>query len=56
MNNSKKFTVVNVGSQVEAIQYENQEDNQITIDLIGLNFYTVSDEYKRKFLTIHAHL
>lgn len=28
----------------------------MTIDLIGLAFYGVSDEYRRKFLTIHAHL
>lgn len=26
------------------------------MDCIGLSFYHVSDEYKRKFLTIYAHL
>ena len=25
-------------------------------DLIGLSFYTVSEQYKKKFITLHSHL
>lgn len=28
----------------------------MTNDLIGLSFYSVSEQYKRKFLTLHSHL
>jgi hypothetical protein len=35
------------------LQYEEKDDLALTNDLIGLSFYTVSDQYKRKFLTLH---
>lgn len=45
-----------MGSQIDNMQFDYQEENQMIIDLIGLTFYGVSDEYRRKFITIHAHL
>jgi hypothetical protein len=36
--------------------FENQKDDlALTNDLIGLSFYEVSDQYRRKFLTLHTH-
>ena len=32
-----------------------RDDWQMQHDLIGLSFYEVSDQYKRKFLTLHSH-
>lgn len=36
--------------------FESQRDDlALTNDLIGLSFYEVSDQYRRKFLTLHTH-
>ena len=35
--------------------FEEKDDLTLTNDMIGLTFYLVSDQYKRKFLTLHSH-
>lgn len=35
--------------------FEEKDELTLTNDLIGLTFYQVSDQYRRKFLTLHTH-
>ena len=39
----------------DLLQFEEKDELALTNDLIGLTFYQVSDQYKRKFLTLHQH-
>ena len=60
------FSGVHMTTVLNGGQISNQHTSQtefndlkdeltITNDLIGLTFYEVSDQYKKKFLTLHQH-
>lgn len=36
-------------------QQQASGDSSYQVDLIGLSFYRCSDQYKRKFITLHQH-
>lgn len=54
-NNDNSIAGLPLNLSPDLLLLEEKDEMTPTYDLIGLSFYGVSDQYKRKFLTLHQH-